>query len=54
MISYENKSYNNIHTIIKNQKIIKYNENKKKKKKKSYLNIVAGEVEKKKKIHKVC
>jgi hypothetical protein len=26
----------------------------KKKEKKSYLNIVAGEVEKEKKIHKVC
>jgi hypothetical protein len=43
------KSYNNIHTIIKNKK--KTNIMKKTQKKKSYLNVVASEAEKRKKIN---
>jgi hypothetical protein len=43
LISYEKKSYNNIHTIIKIIKILK-----KTHKKKYYFNIVASEAEKRK------
>jgi hypothetical protein len=45
------KSYNNIHTIIKNKIFLKkiYNEkNTKKRKKKSYLNVVASGAEREK------
>ena len=56
-INNTKKSYDNIHTIIKNKKFKnkiknKYNEKntkKKKKKEKSYLNVIASEVEKRKK-----
>jgi hypothetical protein len=54
----EKKSYNNIHTIIKNKKNLKQNKkanivrekNTKKKEKNSYLNVVASEAKKRKKI----
>jgi hypothetical protein len=44
------KSYNNIHTIIKNKIFLKkiYNEKNTKKKKKSYLNVVASGAEREK------
>jgi len=63
LFSYENISYNNIRIIIKNRKIkniikrtsiMKKNTKKRRKKEKSYLNFIVIEVEKRKKIHKVC
>jgi len=49
------KSYNNIHTIIKNRNFFKKNimkKNTKKEEKKSYLNVVASGAEKRKKFIK--
>ena len=58
MISHEKKSYNNIHTIIKNIKFKNKitNIKEKNKKNKSYLNVVASEAEKRKEkqIDKAC